>query len=200
MSEKSLLIRLTHNPGFPPGLLKGYFNNWNEGQISQIFHICPNAVCPKWEQIREKLQSFFEGNISNFNRSPASYHIPSGTPQMTNSIQTLKIDAGKNNLHFCNLQDTLISTTQSSSHFKKWGEALNTTFTKQELEGIILKSFTGQRSCKVQENNYKIITGWYNTPNCTKYFQALRTSAGAVALPLAHYCTHCGRYKLSGQR
>ncbi|OCT91788.1 hypothetical protein XELAEV_18014841mg [Xenopus laevis] len=54
MSEKSLLTPFMHNPDFPPGLQKGYLDNWNDGQVTQIFHFCPKAVFPKWEQIREK--------------------------------------------------------------------------------------------------------------------------------------------------
>uniref|UniRef100_A0A803J9H5 Reverse transcriptase domain-containing protein n=1 Tax=Xenopus tropicalis TaxID=8364 RepID=A0A803J9H5_XENTR len=170
MSSKSLLTPLIHNPDFPPGLQKGYLAKWKHGTIFQIFQMCSKGILPGWDQVKrtfaltasdfltyQQLRSF----ISPILKGITGDQIYTGFEDLCRQQQPP--------LHSISMiyQILLTQTAMPLSnllHFIKWGKTLNKTFTEQELEVITTKSITGQRSCRILENNYKILTNWYNTP------------------------------------
>ncbi|OCT59745.1 hypothetical protein XELAEV_18000614mg [Xenopus laevis] len=145
ISKNSLLTPLLHNPDFPPGLRKGYLANWQE--VQQIFHLCPTAVLPKWDQIRETMElppsEYFKYQqltsfITHFLKGTSEEQLYTNFENMCRRSQSpLRIISA---LYRTFLPQTSVPI-QNLSHFIKWGKVLNTNFTEQDIEIITLKSF-----------------------------------------------------------
>uniref|UniRef100_A0A803KCX1 Reverse transcriptase domain-containing protein n=1 Tax=Xenopus tropicalis TaxID=8364 RepID=A0A803KCX1_XENTR len=205
ISEHSLLTPLTNNPAFPPGLQKGYFAAWQQDSVSQIFHLCPKASLPRWEQVQNiftlpNSERFKYHQLTSFIAPILKGNVGD---QLYTTFENLCRQKSPPVRNISSIYQNLLSQTIVSSpkplHFLKWEKALNTQFTEQDMEGIILKSFTGQRSCRILENNYKILTGWYHTPaKLSKIFPGTSASCwrcGESPGTLLHILWECSEIK-----